>query len=495
MLEILLLVGITSVSALLTARRWAARNVSFVFYGAFFLIFGVVPLASHLFGQGEGSPAGVVSKAYAITLATIICLCLGEAALLGERRAADLARARAVGSRSRPRVYISDWEARVVMWVALAFSLVGFAYIMWGGGASPAESLRVPGMKLRLERAGLATTVSYHMLAVSMIALYLALERPHAALTRWAVLSLVTVINGGVLMVAGSRAIMLHVVSPLLLYCVRMRAKWRRAVSSALLVAALVLSLGIFHVFRWSAERIPANLLRTVQKSSSYEFMARSPASVLNARDRLFLAVELFPREHGWLYGNTYRTMALFWLPSSLSGGLKMDTMYLFARVASENPRVVTDMLSNHPTFVGDLYMNFGYLFWLGALVWGLVFGWIHRTISLRRNNILSTIVGSAWIYFLVIAFGGSIYQPFLRLIGCTVLLLVAVVFGKILWILLGKVQGGAYREPSGDRYPGAQGQRALGNRPAADLVLVRFRPGGGRPSPLRRQPDADGQR
>ena len=328
-------------------------------------------------------------------------------------------------------------QADVIMWTALVISSVGYICILFSGPFTLFEMIRTPVSLLRLERSkdlylsvlSSGSFITSYMVALSMVAMHIALYRRKHKL----IFSSLAIMNITLTMVLGSRSYSMYFVGPLLFsYIVRQRKRIRATVALILIAATFIAYIGVARIFRWQDTRDFVTLLDVATERRPYETLLYTPSSHFNLRNRLFQAVKIFPGEHNWLYGNTYRTMALFWLPARLSGGLKNDTMYIFAYAVSQSPVVLSGRLSNHPTFVGDLYINFGYFFWVGAFMWGLLFGYVHKVTVLYRSSIIYTILGSTWVYFLVIAFGGSIYQSFMRLAACALFLVVAIDFLRI---------------------------------------------------------------
>jgi oligosaccharide repeat unit polymerase len=439
-LEILTVLGIIVIGTLVASDRWKKRNISFIVYMAEAIIFGFAPLAGWIFHVDFYFSHTVVTISNTIALVSILAMYMGEEVVLRSRKTAPAAPA-SVNKASRATLGswftepLSPKETDRLVWLTFTLSLMGFLYLLFGQALSIQEMINTGRMELRLELLpDLSGTLARGLVIVSMVAMYLALSSGRHKLVFWTLVALNLLATG----IFGERSYVLYVFAPVFFQYVAMRKKEARAgvFWVGLMGVLFVLGvLGILHVFRWQVRRNFQTFVNVVTDSRTYEFVLYEPLSDLNNRLALYNAVDLFPRQHDWLYGNTYKTILLFWLPSSMSGGLKEDTMYIFAYAVSRDPATLRERGSMHPTLPGDLYINFGYFFWVGAFLWGCLFGWIHKLISRHKNDVVHNLIGSAWVYFLLLSVRGSIYQSFLAFAACGIFLATVTWFVKVIWV------------------------------------------------------------
>lgn len=432
-LNILFLPAIIALSGWLAWTRWRQKNISFIFYGSYWFFFGIFPLIWQLLGVEDAYPPGVGTRANVIILVTLLCLFIGETTYL---RMNWLIRKRSDHRLSHRRSWLqapmTQKQAEVIMWTAFILSVAGFLGSLLFGSLSMSEMVNTPRMELRLKVNSSKLLLANYMMTLGMIAAYIALDRGR----RWHKLLVPSLLIMNILVtgIYGGRAGILNIIGPILFYYAVRKQERTHAIMAfgVIAVVSIVFLVGILHTFRWQGTRDPATFVRTVKNPMAYEFMFLSSRSDINAKGKLLQAIDTFPAKHGWLYGNTYRCIALFWLPSRLAAGLKVDTMYLYAYAVTGDPAVFTKSLSLHPTFAGDLYVNFGPLFWIGALFWGLLFGYIHRITTLYKDSILCTVLGSSWVYLLILTFRGSIYQSFMKLMACAFFLIMGMLALRI---------------------------------------------------------------
>ena len=441
-LEILTVLGIIVIGTLVASDRWKKRNISFIVYMAEAIIFGFAPLAGWIFHVDFYFSHTVVTISNTIALVSILAMYMGEEVVLRSRKTAPAAPA-SVNKASRATLGswftepLSPKETDRLVWLTFTLSLMGFLCLLFGQRLSIDEMINTGRMDLRLEllaASDFLQTLARGLVVVSMVPIYVALSSGRHKLVFWSLVALNLLATG----ILGERSYVLYVFAPVLFQYVAMRKKEARAgvFWVGLLGVLFVLGvIGILHVFRYRVRRDFQTVVNVVAAPQSYEFMLYEPQSDLNNRVALYNAVDLFPRQHDWLYGNTYKTILLFWLPASMSGGLKEDTMYIFAYAVSRDPATLREGGSAHPTLPGDLYINFGYFFWIGAFLWGCLFGWIHKLISRHKNDVAHNLIGSAWVYFLLLSVRGSIYQSFMAFLYCGLYLAAITWFVKVMWV------------------------------------------------------------
>ena len=109
--------------------------------------------------------------------------------------------------------------------------------------------------------------------------------------------------------------------------------------------------------------------------------------------------------------------IGLFWLPSGVTNGLKVDTIHVFSDAVTARRGSFETKSSMHPTFPGDCYMNFGWLCSLPAAAWGALFGSLHRRAAEDRTaNLFQNALG---VFVLVYLLRGSLYNACFTAICC----------------------------------------------------------------------------
>jgi len=453
-LEMLTVLGVIVIGTLVASDRWKKRNISFIVYMAEAIIFGYTPLAGWIFNVDFYFSKTVVTISNTIALVSILAMYMGEEVVLRSRKTPPAAPA-SVNEASRASLGswftepLSPKETDRLIWLTFTASLIGFLYMLFGQAHSIGEMISTERSVLRLDLMSLwkfLDTLARGLVVVSMVAIYLALSSGRHKLVFWSLVAL----NLLAMAVFSDRSYVLYVFSPVFFQYVAMRKKEARAgvLWMGLLGVLFVVGvLGILHVFRAQVRRDFQTFVNVATDSGTYEFVLYNPYSDLNNRVALYNAVDLFPSQHDWLYGNTYKTILLFWFPSPMSGGLKEDTAYIFASALTRDPAVLRDRGTAHPTLPGDLYLNFGYFFWIGAFLWGCLFGWIHKLISRHKNDVVHNMIGSAWVYFLLLSVRGSIYQSFLAFVACGIFLATATWFVKVIWLRQGNVNRWGLRQ------------------------------------------------
>ncbi len=441
-LEVLTVLGMIVIGTLLASDRWKKRNISFIVYMAEAIIFGYAPSIAWIFNVDFGFPNAIVTISHTIALVSVVAMYMGEEVVLRTRKNTSAGPASANGP-SRATLWtwmtepLSPKETDCLIWLAFISCLIGFMYLLFGGGPSVQEMITTGRNELRLDLLSMwqvAKSVARGIVVVSMAAIYLTLSSGRHKLVFWSLVAL----NLLAMTVFSDRSYVLYIFSPILFQYVAMRKKEARAgvLWMGLIGVLFVVGvLGVLHVFRAQVRRDFRTFVNVATDPQTYEFLLYNQYSDLNNRVALYYAVDLFPSEHDWLYGNTYKTMLLVWLPTSMSGGLKTDTAYIFAYAITRDPATLRWGGSAHPTLPGDLYINFGYFFWIGAFLWGCLFGWIHRLNSRYKNDVIHATIGSAWVYFLLLSIRGSIYQPFVTLISSGTFLAAGTWFVKVIWL------------------------------------------------------------
>lgn len=431
--QIFLPILIMIISGWFTIEMWRKGSVSSILYAMCFIFYGFVQFV-HQVGFAEqiwfASPE-IVDRTSVIIIISILCLYIGEKffvkIIVSNHSAYRRARSIERGKSSREKsIMWGDLYLGYIMWLSLGLASIGVMMVILDYG-SISTALSTPRMLLRLQRT-IIGSIGDHFSSLILIAFSISLQKKNKLVIFYSICIALFLI-----FFTGARVAVLYLIAPLLYRIVTMgpvKLGKKVILFSAVGVFSVVVAIGFFHVLRWQEERNVDAFVEVAKDPRTYEFLLLSESSDLNMIVRMYKAVQIFPSQSDWLYLNTYKSMALFWLPSSWSGGLKVDTMYLFAYAISGDYNVFVDRLSNHPTLFGDIYINFGYYFWIGSFVWGIavgIYGWYSRRGD--PSSVCGILMSSTIMYFMLLSIRGSIYQPFvtvmmhlLFLTSCTLL-------------------------------------------------------------------------
>jgi oligosaccharide repeat unit polymerase len=406
-------------SGYLSVRRLKQRNVTSLLYGLYFVFFGVTNALRIVSGLeyshdlaryvgGESSfPVIVELKANLINLIMIFFFFIVEEAFVRRKRG------RSALLSERRMEFFSKF-----LWVILIISVLGFmAKLKVKGVPLDVDALIASEMRTVYRTVGIESSLVVvfinQAIGLIMIYNYLALLRGRRFHFSLGVLFTILLVVS-----SGTRSYVLFSLGPFLYYYIT-RKKFRSshiAFGLIFLIAIAPIS-EIIRSWRWLGQRNLTSLLNVTSDVKTYSLLFTYPGSELNIYTySLNNALVLFPEKHDWLYGHTYRNILLFWVPPNLLE--KPKTIHLFKDLLFGERSAYLAKSSAHPTFTGDSYMNFGYLFWLPALFWGGVFSIMY--IKSKRNSIIEMVMGSCSVYFLMYLFRGSIY------LGCVTVIMVA---------------------------------------------------------------------
>lgn len=400
-INLLLILVTIFFSGMVGWKRLRQGNVSCLFYAICLTIFGIAQLLGLVLGADSSFSVGIRLKANLISIGVLVSLFLGENLVLRNPGIVKTFSAKK-SSAQKNNFYLS-----VLLWVTFIISIGGFLLLIRRGGVSD---------------------LGRWLFSLIMISNYISLLKK-----RWIIFGIGTLLILEVLTVASARAFLLYIIGPLVYYYITVRIKKnfsaRKAILLGLCIPLFFIVFETVHLWRWQPQRTPEIFSKYLFDKKTYFFLLNNPASEFNYRLYYFRLIELFPRDYGWLYGNTYKTVLLFWLPSGKSGGIKVDTMYKVANALTGTSSAYIERRSVQPTFTGDCYINFGYLFWLPALIWGMGLSFVH--IKAQRNIFWNLLAGSTLVYFLALSLRGSISMAFFQIILCaTFLVIMFVILG-----------------------------------------------------------------
>jgi len=417
LINLIFIVFVILFGGLIGLRRLKQGNVSFVFYALYCVFLGVFQLFAYFITSNPmiDFDIGVRLKANILNVGVLFFLFLGETLILQKTKINKNLPSKRIGKR-RIKFYLS-----VVMWSAFILSVFGFLFMIWSKGI-PLDLLleREARLKYRFGQRGSLTLASW-LFSLVLISGYISLIKK-----RWTIFGIGTLLTITAISITGTRAYLFYIIGPYLYYYITTRKmRLKNIVSLGLVLGLSILVFMNIQLWRWQPERTPQAFLKQFFSKESCTFLFSYYSSEFNRSISNFQAIKAFPEQHDWLYGNTYKTVFLFWLPSGMSQRIKVDTMYKFSDIVRGTTTSYEERASYHPTFTGDSYINFGYLFWLPALILGA--GLAIMYIKARKNIFWNLLAGSSLVYFLALVFRGSIYNAFFQLIISAALLLFAI--------------------------------------------------------------------
>jgi len=410
---------IISFSGIIGLKRLKQNNASSVLYGCYFIVFGIFQLLSIILNTESMNSfsVNIRLKSNILNIGILLCLFLGENLVLQKVKTAKKFLI-STKITKKNNSYLS-----ILMWTCLILSVCGFFIMIWAMGIPFNTNALSSYSRIEYrfaQRSSSFLTVSCWLLSLLLIANYISLVKKNKT-----ALIIGILITFASIWLRGSRAYLLYFVGPFLYYYITTKKiKLKNIIFIGVFAIIFFIAFGTFHLWRWQTERTPQTFIKLLFNEETYSFLASYHGSEINRSITNFQATELFPKQHDWLYGNTYKTIFLFWLPSGMSEGIKIDTMYKFADATNKTTIAYQERASNHPTFTGDCYINFGYLFWLPAIIWGIGLAIFH--IKAKKNMFWNLLAGSSLVYLLGLSFRGSIYLAFFQIIMCAIFLLFA---------------------------------------------------------------------
>lgn len=233
------------------------------------------------------------------------------------------------------------------------------------------------------------------------------------------------------LLISRNRIIMLAVVIPVLLLVI---AKKRRLSIPDIVLYSAIAAFVVLAVYGLLVFRHAGTLQTFLSKYTARSFFSEVLSTIfsndgeLGLRNIFYYFVEHDNRFPGFNSGATYIRLLLFWLPKSLSGGLKPDDFAItMASAFMGNPYNTT--YSVHPTFIGDVYANFGTFGVFSGLLWAALFNvldvWLGRMEGHRKIYSVSAIA-----YCMILIGRGSVYNGGVIAIAAIVLIKVIDMLG-----------------------------------------------------------------
>ncbi|MDD5606583.1 MAG: O-antigen ligase [Candidatus Pacebacteria bacterium] len=415
--NLFLILFVVFLSGIFGWTRLKQNNVSCILYGYYLVIFGLAQLFAFVFNIEFAFPIEIKLKANILNIIVLFFIFLGEKLLFQKIKKTD----KANEEKTIRIIKNNKLNLSILMWLTLILSMCGFVFLILGKG-------------IPLEYFFSAKTRTVYTVAVNwffvfsgsslllfvMISNYISLIKKN-----WLVLGIGALITLLAVSLAGTRAYVFFIIGPFLYYYIsfnKINTKLKKIMFASSFIILFFIFFTTLHLWRWQEERTPQVFLEQLLDKRTYFFLLENPNSEFNYRLRIFQAVTLFPRENDWLYGNTYKNILLFWLPSGFSEKNKVDTMYKFADAIDGTTSAYERRRSIQPTLTGDFYINFGYLFWLPALIWGMGLSFVY--IKARNNIFWNLLAGSSLVYFLALSLRGSIYLAFFQIITFTIFLI-----------------------------------------------------------------------
>lgn len=416
-------------------KRLKQKNVTCIFYGFYFMFFGISNLIRYIFHIEYIYPPGVLLpriysfpiyieiKSNFLNILILFSWYIGENVFYKTQY------------NSPNRIGFRKPFFAKLMWFSLVFSILGIMILLWSKGISlslQAFLSYTSRLEHRVPKSWLGGVIGANLISFVTVANYISLLRRNYLVT-----IICFLISIFLLTLTGTRAYLLYFIGPFLYFYIKniiknIKIKKKHIIATFLFLLIIPSISEIIRTWRWSEMRTLEKFLKTASNIETYQLLLRYPLSELNIYS-YFLnnAVLLFPEQQEWLYGNTYKNIFLFWLPSGLSKGLKVDTIYLFEDALVGTSSSYQERRSMHPTFTGDCYINFGWLCWVPAFFWGSFFSFFEN--KARNRSFFNILAGSCIVKLIVYLFRGSIYLGVFSIIVLTGYLIVFRIFYSVI--------------------------------------------------------------
>ena len=247
---------------------------------------------------------------------------------------------------------------------------------------------------------------------------------------RWLTLLILCATASVYLLISRNRIIALTILIPILFL---VAAKHKRLTGGQAVTYILLAILIVFCVYALLVFRHAGTLEVFIQNYDLNTFISEVLSNIfsnegeLGLRNIFYYFIDNGNNFTGFNEGASYIRILFFWLPGSLSGGIKPDD-FAITMASAYLGMPNNDIYSVHPTFFGDAFANFSYFGILLGLLWAAIFNildvWLGRMASHRKIYCISAIG-----FCLIIIGRGSVYN------GC-VMAIVALLVIKFLDVL-----------------------------------------------------------
>lgn len=237
------------------------------------------------------------------------------------------------------------------------------------------------------------------------------------------------------LLITKNRVVMLAFACP---FCLLLVNRYKKIGAAQIMMAAVATVLVVYFVYAVLLFRHAGTISTFLSDFSFLSFNSEVLNSIfsgegeLGLRNIFYFFIDGANQFDGFGSGATYVRLLLFWMPGSLSAGLKPDD-FAITMASAYMGMPFNTTYSVHPTFFGDAYANFGFMgFLLGAL-WGVVFNILDRCIGRRRDHLRPYLI-SAIAFALIVVGRGSVYNgAMIALVSLTILIVSEIVLRTIM--------------------------------------------------------------
>ena len=237
----------------------------------------------------------------------------------------------------------------------------------------------------------------------------------------------------------GDRSYLLIIVSPYVsLFILSDKSLKSFLIWSFLFAVLAYFSLGYLNIFRWSDDKSLALLLDGEFLQRSLTFLMADKESDLFLINKMSWSFNTFPEKHDFIWFNTLLNNVLFFIPSRVVPDMRLDSMYLYSAIkngAGSSPEKVIELVrgSYHPSFIGDIWANGGWLNIFYPFVFGFIIETAWKTSSFYRDSVLANTVAGYLPYVIFYCMRGSIQMP---LFSVLLAVLVSLIVERISLIL-----------------------------------------------------------
>lgn len=310
--------------------------------------------------------------------------------------------------------------------------LIMFISIFYFGGISQASWGKFYLLNSQLNLLHPFRLNSYIFFATSGVTLYFLIKK------KWLSSFFCIIIILSVTTISGNRIQILPLITSLgILYLTKGNKAEFKKMSQIIVLSILA----IYLVYLMRVIRIKgtiANFVTSFDFNETNKFILDQIVSddgELGLRNAFYYFIRYNNEFPGFNEGASYIRMMLFWLPTSLSGGLKPND-FAITMGSAYSGNINNTTFSMHPTFYGDLFANFWWFGIILALFWAIIFKFldiITNKLSDFNNIIFSVILCCAYVIFA----RGSMYNGFFMLVVSSVFMVLIFITSKVITNLL----------------------------------------------------------
>jgi hypothetical protein len=412
------IVVICAAVAVSGASNFKQRFVKCVFFASYGLIFGLGPMMQSANADVRAFGEQARTEASLYSLAGLLMLLLGFSVMEWPTRRLAVRMETLRKQIAEPR---TQRMLTYLFWGSLVITAASQLVTMHAKGLTIYDLIVGGRFEYRISDPGYLVVFALHLTSFAYVPAFLGLFLNR----RYQIFSVVYVLIVGALFFSifskGTRSIPVALIMTFLVaVSIRYRISKRHVLYVSVVgVFIVAMAIGLSETRKYQNSLPFVESFRLLFAAETYEQMwDRDP---LNYGANLVGAVAVFPDDHPYLCGATYRRMPFFFLKESQFPDLKpMDTNILFGLVVHNRPEELA--VTCPPSILGDVYINFWGWWGLPALcLHGMLYCWMFRFMSTNLFGFLW--VGPLSGRFLTLVHRGEPYEMFVLFVMFMILM------------------------------------------------------------------------